>query len=321
MKAALLLPFTIIYYFINFIWDIYWKLRKPVKVNSKVISVGNIAVGGSGKTTVAGFIAQRLLANGKKTALVARGYGRPEKEPVIVRSGDKIDWRKCGDEPAALARSIDGLNIYVDSNKTSAALRAASDGFEYIIIDDGFQHRALYRDIDIVCFEGDNPLGNGLLLPTGRLREPKRALKRADIIIIVDPPSNKSSFELKTSTPVFKACKKAVSIKSSDGAPVDLSGKKVVAFCGLGNPDSFRKSLAGCGCEIAEFIKYRDHYIYDTGDIVQITRRISEAGAIGAITTLKDLVKVEHLWDDQYNLYCLESAIELDNEDNFVKLM
>jgi tetraacyldisaccharide 4'-kinase len=320
MKTILLMPFTIAYFFINIFWNFYWKLRKPVRINSKIISVGNIAVGGSGKTTVAGFIAGKLLAEGKRTAIVARGYARPEKRPVVVHSGSNIDWRKCGDEPAALARSIEGLTIYVDANKTSAALRAAKDGFEYIIIDDGFQHRGLYRDIDIVCIEGEHPFGNGLLLPSGSLRERKKALKRADIIVIMDPPPNKPAMGLKTAAPTVKAYKKVVGVKSVDGSSVDISNNKLVAFCGLGNPDSFRGSLANCDCEITEFIRYRDHHIYGRGDLDRIMERIRETGAAGAITTLKDLVKAESIWDDKSNLYYLETAIELENENDFFKL-
>ncbi len=320
MRAILLFPLTVIYYLVNIFWDLYWKTKKLARVNSKVISIGNITVGGSGKTTMVEYIAQRLLAHGKKVAVVARGYGRPEKAPVVVREKD-IDWHKCGDEPAILARSIDGLAIYVNSDKTVAAMRAAVDGYEYIIVDDGFQHRELYRDIDIVCLDGKRPYGNGLLLPSGTLREPKKALKRADIVMVVDLPPDANLPRMKTKAQVFKASKQIIAIRSRDTAAANLSGIRIVAFCGLGNPQSFRESLNTCGCDIASFMEFRDHHIYDNNDLLQISKRLCQEQASAAVTTFKDYVKVENLWPDDFPLYYLEIAIELDNPDNFLKLL
>ncbi|HBZ00509.1 MAG TPA: tetraacyldisaccharide 4'-kinase [candidate division Zixibacteria bacterium] len=319
MRALLLLPLSAIYYIIYIIWNIYWQKKKSVKINANVISIGNITVGGAGKTSIAGHLAEALLARGKKVALVARGFGRPEKAPVIVYGGEETDWRKCGDEPAILARTIKGLSIYVDSNKTEAAIKAAHDGFEYIIIDDGFQHRNLARVYDIVCLDGKNPFGNGLLLPSGRLREPKKALRRANAIILIDPGSN--SIKLPTAVPVFQAHKKIIGIKSLTGEPVDLTGKKVIGFCGLGNPESFHSSLETYGCQIAEFMPFPDHHIYDEGDIFEISKRVCLSEAVGAVTTLKDLVKLEQLWPADISLHYLEIVIELDNESEFYKLL
>jgi tetraacyldisaccharide 4'-kinase len=319
VRTLLLLPLTAIYYIIYLIWNIYWQRKKPIKVNSKVISIGNITVGGAGKTSVSGHLAEELLARGKKVALVARGYGRPEKAPVIVHAGEEIDWRKCGDEPAVLARTIKGLSIYVDSNKTDAAIKAAHDGFEYIIVDDGFQHRNLARDVDIVCLDGKNLFGNGLLLPSGRLREPKRGLRRANAIILIDPKS--SNIKLPTLAPIFQAHKKTVGVKSLAGDPDDLTGKKVIGFCGLGNPESFRTSLEKYGCQIVEFMAFPDHHIYDEADIFEISKKVCLSEAVGAITTLKDLVKLEQLWPADISLHYLEIVIELDNESELYKLL
>ena len=321
MRAILLFPLTIVYYLINIFWEIYWRNKESVRVKAKVISVGNIAVGGAGKTSIAGYIALRLLKRGLKVALVARGYGRPEKGLVVVRSGDKIDWRKCGDEPAQLARTIKGLSIYVDSNKTTAAIKAANDGFGYIIIDDGFQHRELYRDIDIVCLDGKRPFGNGLLLPSGILREPRRSLKRADMIVLMDEVFGKQSLQLNCPAPIIRATKIIVGMRSIEGMAVNLEGQKVIGFCGLGNPESFQSSLRKYGCEIVEFLKYPDHHIYDQADIFKIARTVYARNAIGAVTTLKDFVKLEQLWPADIALHYLEIAIELDNENEFHKLI
>jgi tetraacyldisaccharide 4'-kinase len=309
----------LIYYLINFIWDIYWRLKRPVKVSAKVISIGNLSVGGSGKTSLVAAIARKMQSDGLKLAVVARGYGRPEGGPISFRGSDNIDWHKTGDEPAMLAKMIPGLKIYVDSSKTEAAKRAAAEGNEYIIIDDGFQHRKLYRDIDILCISSNKPFGNGLLLPSGILREPKRAIKRADIMVAFgDRPIDKSRLYNK---PVFRATRKISSIKNSKGVVASIAEKKLVAFCGLGNPDSFRVNLGETGCKIAEFIEYRDHYVYNEKDISKVTDKIKNLGADGVVTTLKDYVKIESLWPLEIPIYCLEIAIELENVEKFYKLL
>ena len=321
MRGIFLFRAIPIAYLINFIWDIYWKHKKPVKINSKVISIGNIAVGGSGKTTLAGFVARSLLDQGYKVALVARGYGRLSKSSATLCGNSDISWESVGDEPAALARSIPGLTIYVDSNKTKAARQAAEGGFQYIIIDDGFQHRNLYRDIDIVCIEGKKPFGNGFLLPAGPLREPPRSIKRADILVAFGPDEEKAVLREVSGKPLFNARKVVSGIKDLNGQSVDLIGKRLVAFCGLGNPNSFRESLSEIKCDIAEFMTYRDHKRYQARDIKNIAARVNNTNSYGAITSLKDLVKLKGIWPINTPLYYLEISIELDNRPEFLKLL
>ena len=323
MRSFLLARATFFFYLINFFWDFYWRHRKPVKLKSKVISVGNITVGGSGKTSIAGFIAEYLIRHGHKTAIVARGYKRPNMNPIVISSDHPFSWEDCGDEPAALARSIPGLSIYVDSNKTRAAQRASDDGIEYIIIDDGFQHRQLFRDRNLVCLDGTNPFGNGHLLPAGILREPKKSLKRADAIIIVDKSleAKIGEWNLPVHIPIFEAGKMVVGIKSIDGKTSNLVGKKVIGFCGLGNPNSFHISLNSIGCEIGELLTFRDHYIYKKSNIEKITKMCKTKKCDGAVTTLKDAVKLEKIWPADIPLYYLEITIKLVNEAEFFKLL
>jgi tetraacyldisaccharide 4'-kinase len=319
LRAILLYPFTLIYYLINFIWDLYWRLRKPVKLPSKVISIGNLTVGGAGKTPLVAFISKRMLADGKKVAVVARGYGRPESGPVKINNNDPVDWRQAGDEPSMLAQMVPGLTIYVNSSKTEGAKEASADGFDIILIDDGFQHRGLFRDIDIVCLDAGMPFGNGLLLPSGILREPPKALSRANVIVAFGK-SNLHGLRF-DSKPVYRAIKKVSSTYDSQGAPVSLSDKKILAFCGLGNPESFKMSLRDTGCRIVEFMEYRDHHNYVPTDISRIIERIKQTGAEAAVTTLKDYVKLENLWPSDIAIYRLEIAIELENSDEFFKLL
>ena len=321
--VILLLPFTFIYRIVIFFWDIYWRSKKPVAVLARVISVGSITIGGAGKTSVAGYLAQSLLSSGKDAVVVARGYKRLESEPVILTAESYHSWEACGDEPAALIRSVPGLAVYVDSDKTAAAKKASQDGREIIIIDDGFQHRKLARDVDIVCLDGMNPFGNGFLMPSGRLREPKKSLRRADIVIVIDGPSDISDYvmNIPQGIPVFRAKKIVATVVSLLGDTISLKGSKVLAFCGLGNPRSFRRSLLETGCEIVELLKFGDHHRYSRSHIKRIIRRCKEDDAQYIVTTLKDAVKLEKIWPQNPPFYYVEIKIELDREEEFFRLI
>ncbi|OGC89696.1 MAG: tetraacyldisaccharide 4'-kinase [candidate division Zixibacteria bacterium RBG_16_53_22] len=319
MRALFLFPFTSIYYLVNIIWELYWRIRKPVKVNARVISIGNIAVGGTGKTTLTAYVARKYREAGKKVAIVARGYKRRSSGPVTISSGAAFPWEKTGDEPAMLARILPGIEIYIDSDKTSAAIRAAADGHEIILVDDGFQHRKLHRDLDIVCLSSGKPFGNRLLLPAGILREPVRALNRANAIVWFDNAHNRNSWD--NIVPIYPARKITKSVKSLDGAGIELPGKRVLAFCGIGNPESFHSSLEQSGCRIIDFFPFKDHHIYDRLDIEHIISRARGNDIHFVVTTMKDLVKVQSLWPDAPPLACLEITIALENEPEFLKLL
>lgn len=323
MKTILLLPFTLIYRIIIFFWDIYWRSKKPVALPARVISVGGITVGGAGKTSVAGYIAQNLLSRGKDAVVVARGYKRLETEPVILTAENYSSWETCGDEPAALIKSVPGLTVYVDSDKTTAARKASEDGGEIIIIDDGFQHRKLKRDVDIVCLDGMEPFGNGFLIPSGRLREPKKSLSRADIIIVIDGPLDIPDLvmNLPQGIPVFRGKKIVTSVVSFQGDTISLRGSKVLAFCGLGNPRSFRESLLETGCDVVEFLEFGDHHRYKSADLEKLIRGHKQNNFDYIVTTLKDAVKLEKIWPRNQPLYYVEIEIELDRRDDFFRLV
>jgi tetraacyldisaccharide 4'-kinase len=245
LKKALLFPLTLINYVVNFLWDLYWTVTWPEKVSSRVISVGNITVGGSGKTSLVEYIALQLRENDINPAAVARGYKRPASSSLEICDSENCDWEKCGDEASALAKSCEGLKVYVDSSKTYAAQSASRDGHEIIVVDDGFQHRRLVRNLDIVCIDGEDPYGNGWLLPYGLLREPLRSLKRADAFVVFSSGENIdfSKLNLPDGIPVFTARKIVNAIYTGNNEPVDIGRKKIVAFCGIANPESFNNSL------------------------------------------------------------------------------
>jgi tetraacyldisaccharide 4'-kinase len=322
LRAILLFPLTIIYFIAIKIWDIFWSVKKPIKLSSKVISVGNITVGGTGKTSLVKYIAKKLIADNKSVAVIARGYKRPDSQFEIICSDDFNDWRECGDEPAMLARSIRDLKIYVGSDKTNSACRAAKDNYEYLIIDDGFQHRKLARNLNIVCVDGSDPFGNRLLLPSGKLREPLNALNRADCIILFGEDFE-SDFKLpvQKNIPVFNAHKKVVGIKNKTGEIIKFENKKALAFCGIGNPHSFQNSLTNIDLQIMKIRRFGDHYVYDNIDIDSIISDFKNTGSDFIITTMKDFIKLENIWPVDYPLYYLDVEVEIENRESFFKLI
>jgi tetraacyldisaccharide 4'-kinase len=323
LKTILLLPLTAIYCLFYFLWDLYWSVSWQEKASCRVISVGNITVGGSGKTSLVEYIASRMLKNGIKTAVVAKGYKRPGSSSLEICDSDNLDWRKCGDEATALAKSLEGLKIYVDFSKTYAALKASESGYDVIVVDDGFQHRRLIRDLDIVCIDSQNPYGNGWLLPYGILREPLKSLKRADAFVVFTENDNIDLSELKlpAGKPVFKARKIIQGVMTAKNGFVDLAGKKVLGFCAIANPDSFGNTLDKTGADIVAFEKFRDHYIYDQEDIDRLVGLMETSGAENAVTTLKDFVKLEETWPDAKNLCYIKINLAIDNEEEFIRLI
>jgi len=288
-----------------------------------VISVGNIAVGGTGKTSLVEFIASRLKAADLETAIVAKGYKRPGSSSMVICDSKNHDWERCGDEAAMLAKSLDRVKIYVDSNKTKAAIKASVDGSDVIIIDDGFQHRRLSRDLDIVCINGEDPFGNGLLLPAGILRERVRSLKRADafVVFVENNDIDISGLNLPSGKPVFRARKDIESIKTYKNESMDIKDRKIIGFCGIANPCSFYNTLENTGADMAAFKKYRDHYIYKSDDIKRLIELMETADAEIAVTTFKDYVKIEDLWPGDKELCYIKINVAVDNENEFIKLI
>ncbi|UCE67073.1 MAG: tetraacyldisaccharide 4'-kinase [Candidatus Zixiibacteriota bacterium] len=323
MRKILFFPLTAVYYLAYFLWDLCWKMVPSREVSSRVISVGNIAVGGTGKTSLVEYLAARFSETDIKTAVVAKGYKRPASSSMVICDSEDHKWELCGDEAAALARSLKGIKIYVDSNKTIAAQKASDDGNDVIVVDDGFQHRLLKRDLDIVCINGENPFGNRLLLPSGILREPIKSLQRADafVVFVENNDIDISGLKLPAGKPAFKARKMIVSVETGKNESMDLNGKKVVGFCGIANPDSFYNTLQNTGADIVAFEKFKDHYIYKGEDIKRLIEMMETGNAETAVTTLKDFVKIEKNWPHDKKLCYIKISLAIDNEYEFIRLI
>jgi tetraacyldisaccharide 4'-kinase len=257
-----------------------------------VISVGNISLGGTEKTPLAGEILCRLLERSRRPALVSRGYkGRWEKMGGVLSNGHGLlgSWEDGGDEPFLIARSYPAAGVYVGKNRLISCRRAASAGFDIVVLDDGFQHRRLARDLDIVLFSSAEKIA---------LREPRSALRRADLVLIkAGDKHHKAIARLKGSgkkTLSYSVVSRGITdLWTEEDVPPDrLMKKKLAAFCGIARPSRFLKSLQGLGFEVVSFFPYPDHYSYPDGSLGRVVRACHRSGAEALVTTEKDGLKI-----------------------------
>lgn len=324
-----LLKFCSVFYaigsgFKNFLYD--KKLLKPKKVDAYVISVGNLTTGGVGKTPVVAELARYFVEKGEKPAIISRGYGGKlnNKEVNVISDGINLYHKAdmAGDEPYWLAVNINMCAVLTCSNRAKAAEYAIKElGVTKIILDDGFQHRKLYRDLDIVLIDSEKQFGNACQLPAGPLRESKKNLNRADRIIVVSKNINHTSaeeFAQKLHRPTgetapqmaggegaIKLCKiepdYAYNIISGEHLE---KGSEITALCAIGQPEQFYKFLEP-DYKIKEKITFDDHHQYTLEDIDKIEGNI--------ITTEKDAVKLALL--GKTNIYALKLKTILDIEN------
>jgi tetraacyldisaccharide 4'-kinase len=253
---------------------------KPVKAPLPVISVGNLTVGGAGKTPVVLELAARLLRRGRKPAVLSRGYGRRSRAPVLVRADARAE--DVGDEPLLMARR--GLTVWVGPRRAALATRAAEQGADVLLLDDGLQHYALARDLDVIAADASNPFGNGALLPRGPLRELPSALSRVRNGLLW-----LTRCELPRD-PRVEALRGFPLVESAYEARADLRGRRVFLFAGIARPDSFVETVRRLGAEIAGTRWFRDHHPFSSRELAEL-----RAQAMGAtlVTTEKDLARIE----------------------------
>ncbi|NIA29330.1 MAG: tetraacyldisaccharide 4'-kinase [Actinobacteria bacterium] len=318
--ALLLWPLSLLYGIIviirNSLYD--WGVLSSFKVSKPIISIGNITAGGTGKTPLVIFLAKWLKKKGERVCILSRGFKRNSRGTLIVSDGDKIlaTIDDAGDEPFQMAKELSDVPVIVDEDRVRGARIAIKKFlFDIILLDDGFQHRRLQRDIDIVTFKSTHPLGNGFLLPAGPLREPMSGLKRANLIW-VNGNGNKSFRREWKDIPLVRAEFKATSLSGSNWQrnPQELDGKRVIGFCGIGSPEGFKHSLEKLGAEIIQFIVFRDHHKYALNDIRRLENIFKEAHADLLVTTEKDWIKI--LPDKTYDSHWCYLKIEIETKDN-----
>jgi len=265
-----------------------------------VISVGNLALGGTGKTPLVAWIARRVQSMGLVPAVVSRGYGGTAGPgPLVVSNGEgpRVNARACGDEPHLLARSLPGAIVVVGSDRIEGARAAAGAGAGVVILDDGFQHRRLARDLDIVVLDGRGPFDGGHLLPRGSLREGPRALRRAQVVVLtrlaqgdLAAGANRAVRESGFTGPVVRAGHRTTGFHDAGGTAA-AAPARALAFCGIGDPSLFRTDLAEAGVVTPRFHAFRDHQPYTVAAWETLA---AEARALGIplVTTDKDLSRL-----------------------------
>jgi tetraacyldisaccharide 4'-kinase len=306
------------------------------KLSAPVISVGNLTTGGTGKTPLVEWVCRAVAREtGKRACVLTRGYGRANPQSqVVVSDGNKLlaPEREAGDEPYLLAQNLIGIAAVVSNPDRVAAGEWAIKNLssEVFVLDDGFQHLRLSRDLDIVTIDATNPWGGGSLLPYGRLREPRTGLSRADCIVITrteqveDVTSLRERVQRLAGTiPVFTSRMVTSGIRALNGESVSserLLAEPVAAFCGVGNPESFFNQLRQEGYTPVFTRAFADHHNYTQADLNRLTKDAKDHGASGLITTAKDARKLASL-ELELPCYLLEIKISIDDDARLSKMI
>lgn len=276
-----------------------------------VISVGNITVGGTGKTPLVIEIARRLLDRGRRPAIVTRGYGARPGQPA--------------DEVLEFRDALPAAPVIVDADRVRGAAAArAQHAADVVVLDDGFQHRRIARALDLVLIDALNPFGNGWLLPAGRLREPLRNMRRAHALIVTRANQAESAAlaaletrlrELAPAAALYRANVVVDRLVDSTGTshpPASIRGRRVLPVCGIGNPRTFFHALGELGADCAPPRIFPDHWPYSAADAVALAARALAAGAALVVTTRKDWVKLAPLWPPALDGRTVPPLVRLD---------
>lgn len=319
-------PFSAIYSLVVQIRLFLYKINilKQEKIDAYVISLGNITTGGTGKTPIVAEIANYLTSLGLKNAIISRGYaGKLSlKNTNIISDGDNIYFSAdlSGEEPFWLAENCPKSVVITGKNRVKSAQKAIQDyNCKFIILDDGFQHLKMQRDLNIVVIDAQNVFGNGYTLPLGPLREPISQIKRSDVIIITDKFNSQEKADIlknelanKYKKPVVKGIfkpDKIYNIKSN--ALLSSEIKNVIAFCGIGQPKSFFNYIKEMGLNISEKIIFEDHHIYNEDDMIYLKKVLDNQKNSVLLTTEKDAVKLSMFLKD-LDVYALKLKLEID---------
>lgn len=312
-------PLEFIYY-LGYSFKKSRDLRNLKRLPRRVISVGNLTLGGTGKTPAVIAIAEEAKKRGYLPCVLTRGYKGRAKGPCFVSKGEGplLSADESGDEAFLMAGSLKGVPIVKGSDRYEAgmfALQNLGPSFPLesihrliFILDDGFQHLRLHRDMDILLIDGSNPFGNGRLFPSGILREPMEEMKRADVIVITRADVNAGDAGARTAglkemvrrynrgAPIFLGEHRPTSLRTASGRVLPIgaiAGKTVFGFCGIGNPESFRHTLLGTGAKMAGLNVFRDHHRYRLQDVRRILNTAKGLNADWIVTTEKDIIRLK----------------------------
>jgi tetraacyldisaccharide 4'-kinase len=296
-----------------------------------VVSIGNLTVGGTGKTPAVELAVRTLMELGHRPGVLSRGYGRRGGGVQIVADAASIrlDAEEAGDEPFLLARRLPGVPVVVGPNRYEAGRVArARFGVTSIVLDDGFQHRTLRKDLEIVMARAAQPWGNGRLLPGGPLREPLAGLGRAHLVVATGAQRLDEASEVKEtasrlapSVPVLTAvhvpteCFESSSMRFVTLAAI--GGTRLLAFAGIGAPAGFRRTLREAAATVVDFQEFGDHHWYTREDLTRLERRATEMRADAFVTTEKDWVRLRPLRALQRPVYVLSVRLQLTSGESY----
>ncbi|MBL7081034.1 MAG: tetraacyldisaccharide 4'-kinase [Candidatus Omnitrophica bacterium] len=329
-KGAFIFALKLILYFLSIIYGFgvcllrfFWQI-KPRRLNCKVISVGNVTLGGTGKTPLVEYIARYLRDKGHKVALLSRGYGKRKAKS----EKRKADYQTMGDEPCMLLKKLGDLPVIVDKDRVRSAKEAIKDySVDTVILDDGFQQWRLKKDLEIVTIDATNPLGNKHLLPRGILREPLSSLRRAQVFVLTkvnlkqDDIGNikRALKKLNPDALVVEATYEPLGFyKLGEEVADNLLGAKEFAkepvslVYGIAEPQSFENLISNLGITIGSSFGFPDHYLYREEDLKEIIRDSKEKGISKIITTEKDAVRLPAMNYELLAMDCFVLSIQLE---------
>jgi tetraacyldisaccharide 4'-kinase len=299
------------------------------------VSIGNLTVGGTGKTPLVAQVANILLRRGWKPSILTRGYLRRSKADLIVvppEAGRQADPREVGDEPALLARLLPTVPLVICGDRYRGG-QAAEERFQVDahILDDGFQHLALARDVDVLALDATQSISDWNLLPAGRQREPFAAIRRAQIIMLTRSDSADAKFledgvlKIHPSAQVFRSRTKLLGWADAlSGEPVsteDIRAQKVAAFCGIGNPRAFFTDLRRWGFDVIAADAFPDHHVYTGEELRQLVESAGQKGAAAILTTQKDAIKISRGWAPRLPVLACAIEAEIPAADDFARTL
>jgi tetraacyldisaccharide 4'-kinase len=310
------------------------RLRPVQKLPAPVVSIGNLAVGGTGKTPVTACLARLWRDQGRRVAILSRGYGGRRQDVTCISDGEHILQKPpaVGEEPYWLARSLPGVAVYTGACRYTAGLAAWRDlKPDLFLLDDGFQHLQLHRDLDLVLLDAAAPFGNGRLLPRGPLREPAGALQAARVLVLTrfDPEAHQAQLAaIRRKFPdkiVLTADIVPVAVKSYPGeypeAPEAMRHRPLVGFAGLARPEVFAATLAELGVDLKGFQAFPDHHVYRPGELADLAAAARHLGAGALITTGKDWARMAECWQEEVLLWVLEVEARLSAPEQILALL
>lgn len=312
-------------------------ILKSYSAGVPVISVGNLTVGGTGKTPIVEYVVNRLLGANYKVAVLSRGYKRRSKGTVVVSDGAAVlaDVQESGDEPLQIARKFPSAVVVVDEDRVRGAKKAVEQyRVQVVVLDDGFQHRRIRRDLDILVVDVERPPYAEWLLPAGTRREPMSGIKRADTIVLSRSLPDRDSRVRERLSRLSKKPQLGVQflpkvlVRLTDGStlqPRDIRNKSCFAFCGIARPEVFERSVREMGVHVNGFRAFPDHYQYSETDMESLLRGSKQVFPDLWITTEKDAVRLMNQGMkqilDSVPLYYLELETRFNDSVTFSDLL